>query len=203
MCLDAQTGSLIWKRDGITPSTSLGLVYFIPDWLLYYADNVYLSLGGCVICVDGEDWNLQWEYRLSTGEDVVLSANCGVLVATGGRWTYCLDAETGKELWKIPVKGYFTEAAITLEDVFVGSDDGILYRLNLQSGNIKERYYLGGIVFSPVVAQGNVLVGTSEDILYCLGSVRHSYIGEIMVGIVLLFGILALYVLRLRKNSQQ
>jgi outer membrane protein assembly factor BamB len=201
MCLNAQTGSLIWKREGINPSTAQGLVYFIPDWLLYYANKMYLSLGGCVICVDGESWDPLWEYRLSEGKDVVLSANCGMLVATGGSWTYCLDAETGKELWKTPVKGFFTEAAITREDVFVGSDDGNLYRLDLQSGSIKGRYYLGGVVFSPVVAQGHVLVGTSEDMLYCLGPARPSYITGIAVGIVLLMGILVLYILKRSKSN--
>ena len=63
---------------------------------------------------------------------------------------------------------------MTEKEVFIGSDDKNLYRIDLKSGMITALYYLGDFVYSPVVAKGHVLVGTYGNHLYCLGHVRVS-----------------------------
>ena len=167
VCLDADTGELTWEHEDILPHMSTDINGSLPFSSAYYDGRIYTGLIGNVICVDTETQELLWRYRLSSGWALVLTGN-GVVVVRGSNSVYCLDAETGEEFWKTPVKG-LSMPAMTREEIFIGSDDGNLYRIDIQSGRISQSYHLGGYVFSPIVAEGHVLVGTSENTLYCLG----------------------------------
>ena len=167
VCLDARTGELKWELEDILPHISTDLDGSLPFSIAYHDGRIYSGSVGNVICFDTETHELLWRYRLPSGWALVLVGN-GVVVIRGWNSVYCLDAETGEELWKTPVKGR-SMPAMTGEEIFIGSDDGNLYRIDIQSGRITQSYYLGGFVFSPIVAEGHILVGTSENTLYCLG----------------------------------
>jgi outer membrane protein assembly factor BamB len=54
--------------------------------------------------------------------------------------------------------------------VFVGSDDGRLYALDLASGRSVWEFRAGsGIKSSPAVGQGRLLIGSSDGAVYCFG----------------------------------
>jgi outer membrane protein assembly factor BamB len=196
VCIDADTGTLKWKRESILPSspTEFGRTY--PFWMTYYRNRIYMSLKGYVMSVDVESYQPLWEYKLAEGEDSFLSVGKGKVVARGEDWVYCLDAETGQELWKIFIEGGAAMPALTREWAFIGSTDGNLYQIHTKSGE-SHSYYLGDEVFSPVVANGCVLVGTSCNLIYCLGP-SPSYEPVVLVAGVT--GLLLVIILVLRRQ---
>lgn len=183
ICLDARTGAFKWKSSDILPSLYRGGLS--PLWTAHYNNNLYFGLMSRVICADSENLELLWEHEFVSLWTPLCVGN-GVVVVCGTT-TDCIDAETGKELWKIPVSGRGM-AAMTENELFVGSDDGNLYRIDITSGEIIDTYHLGGHVYSPVVAQGRILVGTSENRIYCLGGFRFydaAFISSVAVMLVI------------------
>lgn len=62
-----------------------------------------------------------------------------------------------------------SSCAIIESTVYVGSDDGYLYALDLSTGALRWRYRLGSpVASSPSVANGRVFVGTDGGAVYCL-----------------------------------
>ena len=62
-----------------------------------------------------------------------------------------------------------SSAAIAQSRVFIGSDDGNLYALNLGDGKKLWMFKTGGAVeSSPLVLEGRVYVGSSDNFLYAL-----------------------------------
>lgn len=167
ICLDACTGVFKWKRESILPTPPTNLPGFDPLWMAYYNNNLYIAMVGCVVCVDVETQELLWECDDIPGW-ALLSVGKGVVVVRSWLQVDCLDAETGKELWEMPVTG-ISMPVMTENEAFIGSDDKTLYRVDIKSGKITESYYLGDSVYSPVVAHGHVLVGTYGNHIYCLG----------------------------------
>ena len=54
--------------------------------------------------------------------------------------------------------------------VFVGSNDGRLYGLDLKNGNLVWSYDGGaGFIASPAVAAGRLVIGNDDGVLYCFG----------------------------------
>ncbi|MBU7025428.1 MAG: PQQ-binding-like beta-propeller repeat protein [Theionarchaea archaeon] len=166
--LDARTGTLKWKREGLLPSSSADRIGGLnPFWVVYYSNRIYIGSTGYVMCVDVETQESLWEYKDVPGWGL-LSVGNGIVVVRSWTRVDCLDAETGEELWKISVNGS-SMPVMTENEVFIGSDDKTLYRVDIKSGKITESYYLGDSVYSPVVAHGHVLVGTYGNQIYCLG----------------------------------
>ena len=190
-CLDAHTGTLKWKKEGVLPSSLIELDSITPAWITYYNNRIYVSMKGYVIALNTETGKKVWEYRLSKGWDAFLSCGHQMVVANGEGSVYCLDAEEGKELWKVPIDGGSTMPAVTKGDTFIGSSDGTLYRVDLESGEIVWSQYVGGFLCSPVVAHGYVFVGSSNNILYCFGP-SHTFFraGLIVCAIVVVMGFL-------------
>ncbi|MGQ9732228.1 MAG: outer membrane protein assembly factor BamB family protein [Candidatus Zipacnadales bacterium] len=73
------------------------------------------------------------------------------------------------EVWVAQTAGPVRSCpAIAENTVFVGSDDGYLYALDLSTGSLRWRYHLGSPVGgSPTVAGGKVFVGCDDGSIYC------------------------------------
>jgi outer membrane protein assembly factor BamB len=55
--------------------------------------------------------------------------------------------------------------------VFVGSTDGVLYALDLDTGKERWRFETGSsITASPAVADGCLVIGTLDGEVYCFGA---------------------------------
>jgi len=60
--------------------------------------------------------------------------------------------------------------AIVGSRVFVGSNDGRLYELDLATGTKKWEFDTGAAVpTSPAIAEGRVVIGAQDGRLYCFG----------------------------------
>jgi outer membrane protein assembly factor BamB len=97
----------------------------------------------------------------------MLSVGNGVVVVRSWTGIDCLDAETGKELWTISLNGS-SLPVMTKNELFIDSGEN-LCRVDIRSGEVIQSYHLGGSVYSPVIANGRIIVGTSENRIYCLG----------------------------------
>lgn len=76
-----------------------------------------------------------------------------------------------------------SSAAIADDTVYVGSDDGYLYALNLDTGELRWRYRVGApIASSPAVALGRVFVGCDDGAVYCFEAEADKRLGEDRVG---------------------
>jgi outer membrane protein assembly factor BamB len=83
---------------------------------------------------------------------------------------YCLDAETGEEVWVFRAgAGIGSSPAFFDGNVFVGSYDGKFWSIDAVSGKKNWEFRAGGkIVSSPCVNSGRVLFGCYDRNLYCL-----------------------------------
>ena len=78
---------------------------------------------------------------------------------------------SGKQLWTFNTKQRVDSSPIIVgQRAFVGSSDGRLYGLNLQTGKKEWEYEAGGgFAASPAVASGKLVIATDDGVVYCFG----------------------------------
>ena len=84
---------------------------------------------------------------------------------------HCLDRSTGKQLWSFSTRARVESSPlITGKRVFVGSNDGLLYELNLFAGKKTWEFTAGApLSASPAAVQGYLVIGSQDGMLYCFG----------------------------------
>ncbi|HJN14604.1 MAG TPA: PQQ-binding-like beta-propeller repeat protein, partial [Armatimonadota bacterium] len=76
-----------------------------------------------------------------------------------------------------------SSAAIADSTAYVGSDDGYFYALNLDTGELRWRYWLGSpVASSPAVEGGRVVVGCDDGSVYCFSRTADKQLSEERVG---------------------
>ncbi len=114
-CLDAETGKLLWKVDFVernqTPLPSFGFV----SSPMVHGDHVYVQAGGGFMKLDKRTGGTKWK-TLDDGGGMYGSAFSSPVVENLGGRTLALvqtrsnlagvDLETGREIWKHPVKAF-------------------------------------------------------------------------------------------------
>ena len=106
-------------------------------------------------------------------------------VGTQDRDIRALDPETGAQDWRFPLRGddeadraVYGTPAISNGIAYVGSYDGTLYALDLDSGrDVWDKTVGDGdpIVGGPAVEDGLVVVGSSDGALYAFGAADGSF----------------------------
>ena len=83
-----------------------------------------------------------------------------------------MNRADGKQAWAFPTRGKVDSSPVICGDkVIVGSDDGRLYLLSLDSGKELWSYEIGQpIESSPAVAAGRVVIGCDDGNIYCFGA---------------------------------
>jgi outer membrane protein assembly factor BamB len=84
---------------------------------------------------------------------------------------HCLERSTGKEIWTFATKARVESSPlITGNRVYVGSNDGVLYELDLLSGKKIWDFTAGApLSASPASSQGLLVIGSQDGVLYCFG----------------------------------
>ena len=84
---------------------------------------------------------------------------------------HCLSAVNGKSLWTFNTRARVESSpAIAEGRVYVGSNDGRFYVLDLSKGALLWEFNAGAPVSaSPGLGSGRVVIGTQDGRLYCFG----------------------------------
>jgi len=94
---------------------------------------------------------------------------------------YCLDTAinpplqmTPQPIWITKTNGRVNSSPfVTSQVVYVGSDDGVLYAMNILNGGIKWRFQTSGpILSSPLAYSGSIYVASYDKNLYNVDSVK-------------------------------
>ena len=141
VCLDQSSGQVLWNASFRATPDTCQVWGFSPA---YDDGKVFLS-GSCTVCLNASDGRELWSFAPPTGRG---SVDGGPAVAEGrvvvsdwdGHHYYCLDEETGKELWNFPVEGnaQSTPAVGGGKVIFAGWEWGLggkIYGVGLDSGS--------------------------------------------------------------------
>jgi len=165
-CVDVN-GSLVWKfRTG-------GEVASLPT--IVDGKVIFGSFDGFVYCLDAYSGTEMWKFRtgaeawhinkLPVFEEKTLEGNTikKILVPSFDNFLYCLDVETGNEMWRFRTGKYGNSSAPVIFDniIYQSTRDGILYAIDFE-GRELWRFRTG----EPVDAgfeYGNLFVICSGD----------------------------------------
>ena len=151
---------------------------------------------------------LREAWRFKADEFVTATAAIGngrVFIGSQGGFFYCLNLETGKEIWKRQLSSEFKKpknegdppelrrtsiesSACLLDDsVYVGVDDGNLYCLNTGDGSIRWKFetdgeILGGINFHRGKERTVVVFGSYDNFAYGVDAKTGEKIWEYETG---------------------
>lgn len=132
---------------------------------------------GYLIALDLATHRPKWSFDLG-GYPVRSSpavAN-GTVFLANGFGVFAIDAETGQQLWKLPID-YAGESSPVVVDgvVYVASKKNRLYAIDAETGEQRWFFKTSGLLFgSPSVAGDTVVIGTDDGDLFALDR-AHGY----------------------------
>lgn len=143
--LDARSGNLLWKF------TTEGWVDSSPAVV---NDMVYFSSrDGNLYCLNAQTGQLLWKFTTGgtdcsspvVSEDTVFCAS-----GAPNKFIYALDAQTGTEIWRTDTdQMVYSSPALKGDRLYIGSNDGHIYCINKDTGQLSWKYHTrGGIYFS-------------------------------------------------------
>ncbi|HIE50418.1 MAG TPA: hypothetical protein EYP85_01550 [Armatimonadetes bacterium] len=174
-CVTAAEGKKVWQFKGehidTAPLAVNGRVYFGSG---YGNSHLY--------CLDGQTGKVIWKVPVEhaawgapalEGQRIYFGLGNGNFERSDPHpygEVRCLDARTGKELWRRAVGDAVIGAiAVSKGRCYFGSRDGRVYCVRADNGKILWRFRTGGpVVSSPAVAGGYVYLGSRDGKLYCL-----------------------------------
>ena len=134
----------------------------------------YGTFNNEVLMVNLGSREIGWRYRNPQRQFPFYSSAAVVhgKIVVGGRdkLVHCLDGD-GKSIWTFATRARVESSpAIASGRVFVGSNDGRFYVLNLETGAKVWEFNAGSAISaSPGLANGRVVVGSQDGRLYCFG----------------------------------
>ena len=129
------------------------------------------------LCVDLKEGKKAWTFQ-GPGLPVFLVAggDAGAWWCSAGRdkLLHCVKRADGQPVWSFPTRGKVDSSPVICGDkVVVGSDDGRVYVVSLDTGKEVWSYEVGQpIESSPAVARGKVVIGADDGSVYCFGAVK-------------------------------
>src|SRR5262249_38335652 len=115
-----------------------------------------------------------WTYKGTENYSIAAAGAEGkVFAGNDDLKMYCLNATSGKLLWKTPINSMnpllSSPPAIASGMLFMGSTDGNVYALDTRNGAIKWKFKTQRpIVSSPAIGDRGVCVGSQDGNLYFL-----------------------------------
>jgi eukaryotic-like serine/threonine-protein kinase len=141
---------------------------------LHDGNAYYGTFDNEVLMVNLQNHNIGWRYQHRERKFPYYSSAAVVdnRIVVGGRdkLVHALDA-AGKEVWTFATQARVESSpAIAGGRVFIGSNDGRLYVLNLSNGAKVWEFNAGApLSASPAIANGRIVIGSQDGRLYCLG----------------------------------
>ncbi|HEY6505277.1 MAG TPA: PQQ-binding-like beta-propeller repeat protein, partial [Chitinophagaceae bacterium] len=177
--LDPRTGKLTWKFKckGIIRSTAA----------IYNSTVLFGDTEASLYAVDIKKGKELWQYRINgdtmNNEDYgfdrraitsspVVVGNKVIFGARDG-FLYCVNADNGKNIWKVDHRVSWVISAVAVKDSFVvtGTSDGrFVQAVNLETGREIWKCRTSLAVWaSPLIVGDKVYAGSFDGQLYCIG----------------------------------
>ncbi|MCW4028216.1 MAG: PQQ-binding-like beta-propeller repeat protein [Candidatus Bathyarchaeota archaeon] len=171
-CLNASNGDVLWSfptdaRVNSSPAIFEGVVYFVCNRDVF---AVNVSSGR-------EIWR---QFTGSLGNTPCIFGGCVYVGSYDGTF-FCLDAATGRQIWKYQTDGSIVSSAAAMDGcVFVGSEDNCVYCFNATNGEKLWQTATGyWVCSSPGLADGYLYVGSKDYNIYCFnastGQIKWTY----------------------------
>jgi outer membrane protein assembly factor BamB len=168
--IDLDSGSEIGAVEigaptGSTPAAAGDLIYFGTH-------------GGAFLCINWREVEEVWQKKnLSRGLPILSSAaltDSAVIFGAEDKQLHALDLN-GEPLWTFPTKGHINGSPVVVGSrVFVGSADGRIYGIELETGLKAWDYDAGGkFIGSPAVADGKLVIASDRGVVYCYGELKE------------------------------
>ena len=180
VCVDAETGKLIWRRDAPypvfgSPAIADGTLFVGMGTgdMVNTAEQLGLEPAGEIWALELESGREKWRYRLgATVLGAIAAADGQVYFGTRDGKFYCLST-AGEEtaVWNAhePIT---TSPAVGKNHVYFLTASGRLYGLDRETFEVVWEVSVGtGRLFasSPAIGRGHVYVGTEQNGLVCVG----------------------------------
>jgi eukaryotic-like serine/threonine-protein kinase len=206
VALNTVTGKPIWlfKTDRGAPSQFHADPVVRDDVIVFGSDDYRNGGHAYIYALNARSGELQWQHEVPSGvmADLVRS-DSSLYAVTLDDELICLDIVTGRLRWKLHSawrsggKRLRTAPALSGDQLFFGSQEGIVYALSATSGVVLWKRTLGSPAQTNVtVANGNVYVGTEDSRIFRL----HRATGEVL-GTITVDGFLAGPLLTNEKGS--
>ncbi|OQX56637.1 MAG: hypothetical protein B5M53_00415 [Candidatus Cloacimonas sp. 4484_209] len=135
------------------------------DWPMFQKD---LQNTGYYACKMTDQLELLWKYRTGEEDTHCSSVAKGKIYVCTSKSTYCLDADTGEEIWNcdIGIITYFSSPLIVNGRVYVNSEDALYC---LDAGNGSELWHCDiEHLSSPTMFNNKIYLGSGDGDIYCL-----------------------------------
>ena len=123
-------------------------------------------------CIDAKTGKLIWGTPNIEGGAITTAAIENGLVYIGDRrgYFYCFDAQTGKEHWKLRLRGdMWAKPLIADEKIYIGTNHRMFYVLKTGlEPKIISQINMPGPIFAPAAASGNTLYVAGDEFLYAI-----------------------------------
>ena len=138
-----------------------------------YSNNIYITtLDGKLIKIhnNGNDASIIWEFNTEypIESSPIIGQDTTIFFGCDSNAVFAVNGETGNQIWKIntngPVKstGYIVQGA-TSNILYIGSDDGNLYTIDILTETILSTFYVGSEIRSPInYHSGIIYFGTMD-----------------------------------------
>lgn len=162
---DPATGDLLWQTDGPASTTANTMVW---NDEFVFASGGYPQNG--VMAIRADSGEVVWKNEERGYVPSPLALDDRLLVVQDAGIALCLDARSGKTLWKQRLSGNFSASPTLVgEYVFVPDEAGrtIVFKVTPKFEKIAENDLGDGGFASPVICGGQLFLRTSQ-FLYCI-----------------------------------
>lgn len=157
-----------WKRLTLLVLGSWGLVACGADWPVFRGNALQSGVAATAL---PEPLTLRWRFQAKDGfEGTAAIVGDTVFVGSMDEHLYALELGTGKVKWQYKGGPFKAPVGVRQGRVYVGDADGLFHCLEAASGKKLWTFETGSeITAGPNFAGDNVLIGSYDETLYCLG----------------------------------
>ena len=171
--VDANTGSLIWKRTLpyqiiFTGGTDMHASPTVADGMVFASSNAMEYYG-----INAATGNIEWTYRDASAQEFIVCSTIykdGKLFLIDKFSIVCIDAKNGHPVWETYLGDeLYVSPSYADDKLYIVTDQRSIYVLNATNGEKLGHFRTSSNSWSsPTVYEGKVYVGNNDWNVYCL-----------------------------------
>ncbi|CAJ36365.1 PQQ-binding-like beta-propeller repeat protein [Methanocella arvoryzae] len=138
--------------------------------VLYNGVIFFGTFNGKVYALSAEDGNQCWNFTADGWiSDGLAAMDNQIYFGSWDGHLYSLDVGNGKQKLKVDLNSRVNAPVVSGDNIYVGTQDGVLYCINRFSGNVQWKFETdGAIVSRPLVQLNTVYFGSADGNLYAV-----------------------------------